>query len=101
MDKTKRYGLGNDLGLLLERRERKNQNNGVSEPLNRVLIEDIYYATKRQPRISFWDLKSKTLLNYLKETQPKFSISKEISNILQEHFKKSHPEIWKEIEKLM
>lgn len=73
----------------------------MPEIINSTLIEDIYYATKSQPRISFWDLKSKILLNYLKETQPKFSISKEISNILQEHFKKNNPEIWEEIEKLM
>jgi hypothetical protein len=97
MKNIKKGGLGSDMGSLLERKENTIKTCANPEEIDIILIEDIYNKIKKQPRISFWDLESKTLLNYLKETQPKFSISKEISNILHEHFQKNHPEIWAKI----
>ncbi len=97
MNDNKKGGLGNDMGSLLERREQKNKRVTSNEEVKSVLLEEIYDNINKQPRISFWDVESKILLNYLKETKPKFSISKEISNILHEHFKNKYPEIWNEI----
>ncbi len=95
-------GLGADMGSMLERREKK-QSKGLestSEKVNVLLIEELHDKVKDQPRISFWDLESKIVLNYLKETKPKFSISKEISKVLQEYLEKEYPEIWAEVKEL-
>ncbi len=106
MKKNQTGGLGNDMGKLLERKE-KQAKKQTSAPASTsttiddsVLIENIYNKVKHQPRISFWDLESKIILNYLRETEPKFSISNKISTILQEHFQKEYPELWSEIKDL-
>ena len=95
-------GLGADMGSMLERREKKQSKESKSAPekVNALLIEELHAKIKDQPRISFWDLESKIALNYLKETKPKFSISKEISTVLQEYLKKEYPEIWAEVREL-
>ena len=57
MKNIKKGGLGNDMGFLLERKEKKNK--VVINDHQRVdgyIIEDIYNDIKEQPRISFWDL---------------------------------------------
>lgn len=100
MKKIKKGGLGNDMGKLLERKEKQEQSQKNPTSIDKVLVENIYNNIQAQPRISFWDVESKIILNYLKETEPKFSISKKISTILQEHFQKEYPEIWAEIENL-
>jgi hypothetical protein len=100
MKKIKKGGLGNDMGKLLERKEKQEQSQTKPTSIDKMLVENIYNNIQAQPRISFWDVESKIILNYLKETEPKFSISKKISTILQEHFQKEYPEIWAEIEKL-
>ncbi|MGB9978234.1 hypothetical protein [Methanobacterium sp.] len=95
-------GLGADMGSMLERREKKQYQKVESTPekVNVLLIEELHAKIKDQPRISFWDLESKIVLNYLKETKPKFSISKEISKVLQEYLEKEYPEIWAEVKEL-
>ena len=95
-------GLGSDMGSMLERREKKQSKEIelVSEKVNVMLIEELHDKIKNQPRISFWDPESKIVLNYLKETKPKFSISKEISKVLQEYLEKEYPEIWAEVKGL-
>ena len=95
-------GLGSDMGSMLERREKKQSQELKSTPekVNVVLVEELYEKIKDQPRISFWDLESKIVLNYLRETKPKFSISKEISTILQEYLEKEYPEIWAEVKEI-
>lgn len=92
-------GLGSDMGSMLERREKKKSKElkVTPEKVNVLLIEELHSKIKNQPRISFWDLESKIVLNYLKETKPKFSISKEISKVLQEYLEKEYPEIWAEV----
>ena len=102
--KNKNGGLGADMGSMLARREKKQQSNESTDATPDVdanLIEEIHNKVKDQPRISFWDLDSKVALNYLKETKPKFSISKEISIALQAHLEKEYPEIWSEVKELM
>lgn len=96
-------GLGADMGSMLERREKKQSKRleSASKKVNVLLIEELHAKIKDQPRISFWDLESKIVLNYLKETKPKFSISKEISTVLQEYLKKEYPEIWNEVKELL
>ena len=95
-------GLGSDMGSMLERREKKKSQKSefASEKINAILLEELHDKIKNQPRISFWDLESKIVLNYLKETKPKFSISKEISKVLQEYLEKEYPEIWREVKQL-
>ena len=95
-------GLGADMGSMLERREKKQSKEleNVPKKVNVLLIEELHAKIKGQPRISFWDLESKIILNYLKETRPKFSISKEISKVLHEYLKKEYPEIWAEVKEL-
>lgn len=95
-------GLGADMGSMLARREKKQSQESKSTPekVNSLLIEELHDKIKGQPRISFWDLESKIVLNYLKETKPKFSISKEISTVLHEYLKKKYPEIWAEVKEL-
>lgn len=112
MKKKQTGGLGNDMGKLLERKEKQAktqsktnetvQNKPVSttKDLDSALIEDLYNTSKGQPRISFWDLESKVILGYLRETEPKFSISRKISTILHEHFEREYPELWAEFENL-
>lgn len=95
-------GLGADMGSMLERREKRQPpelENGPAK-VNPLLVEELHDKIKDQPRISFWDLESKIVLNYLKETKPKFSISKEISTVLQEYLEKEYPEIWAEVKEL-
>lgn len=91
-------GLGSDMGSMLERREKKKSQKSefASEKINAILLEELHDKIKNQPRISFWDPESKIVLNYLKETKPKFSISKEISKVLQEYLEKEYPEIWRD-----
>ncbi len=95
-------GLGSDMGSMLERREKKksHRSESAAEKVNAVLLVELHAKIKNQPRISFWDPESKIILNYLKETKPKFSISKEISKVLQEYLKKEYPEIWAEVKEL-
>ena len=95
-------GLGSDMGSMLERREKKQSKKleSTSPKVNAVLLEELHDKIKNQPRISFWDLESKIVLSYLKETKPKFSISKEISKVLQEYLEKEYPEIWAEVKGL-
>ncbi|OEC86218.1 MULTISPECIES: hypothetical protein [Methanobacterium] len=95
-------GLGSDMGSMLERREKKKSQKSefASEKINAILLEELHDKIKNQPRISFWDPESKIVLNYLKETKPKFSISKEISRVLQEYLEKEYPEIWTEVKQL-
>lgn len=95
-------GLGSDMGSMLERREKKNTKGSIKvhENVDLPLIEELHDKIKGQPRISFWDLESKVVLNYLKETKPKFSISKEISKVLQEYLEKEYPEIWAEVKEI-
>lgn len=94
-------GLGSDMGSMLERREKRSKElKPVSPKVNVTLIEELHDKIKDQPRISFWDPESKIVLNYLKETKPKFSISKEISRVLQEYLEKEYPEIWAEVKEL-
>ena len=95
-------GLGADMGSMLERREKKKSGKleNAPEKVNALLIEERHEKIKSQPRISFWDLESKIILNYLKETKPKFSISKEISMVLHEYLEKEYPEIWAEVKEL-
>ncbi|MEL7669610.1 hypothetical protein [Methanobacterium sp.] len=95
-------GLGSDMGSMLERREKKKSQKSefASEKINAILLEELHDKIKNQPRISFWDPESKIVLNYLKETKPKFSISKEISKVLQEYLEKEYPEIWREVKEL-
>ena len=100
MKKIKTGGLGHDMGKLLERKEKQVTTQTKSNSIDTVLVETIYNKVQAQPRISFWDVESKIILNYLRETEPKFSISKKISTILQEHFQDQYPEIWTEIENL-
>lgn len=97
-----RGGLGSDMGSMLERREKKQSKELKSAPkkVNVLLIEELHTKIKDQPRISFWDPESKIVLNYLKETKPKFSISKEISKVLQDYLEKEYPEIWAEVKEL-
>ena len=91
-------GLGSDMGSMLERREKKKSKELIThEKVNALLIEELHAKIKDQPRISFWDPESKIVLSYLKETKPKFSISKEISKVLQEYLEKEYPEIWAEV----
>ena len=95
-------GLGSDMGSMLERREKQSKElDNVPEKVNVLLIEELHDKIKNQPRISFWDLESKIVLNYLKETKPKFSISKEISTVLRGYLEKEYPEIWAEVKELM
>jgi len=104
MKKNQKGGLGNDMGSLLERKEKQAQKqtttSTVSNNYDSKMVETLYNNARNQPRISFWDLESKIILNYLKETEPKFSISHKISTILQEHFQKEYPELWSEIKGL-
>jgi len=112
MKKKQTGGLGNDMGKLLERKEKqtkaqsqtnetaKTKQASVTKELDSTLIEDLYNSSKSQPRISFWDLESKVILGYLRETEPKFSISRKISTILHEHFEKEYPELCSEFENL-
>lgn len=112
MKKKQTGGLGNDMGKLLERKEKqakaqsktsetvKTKQAPTTKGLDSALIEDLYNNSKDQPRISFWDLESKVILGYLRETEPKFSISRKISTILHEHFEKEYPELWSEFENL-
>lgn len=95
-------GFGADMGSMLERREKKqsSESKSTSDEVNALLIEEIHDNIKGQPRISFWDLDSKITLNYLKETTPKFSISKEISNVLHDYLEKEYPQIWAEVKEL-
>lgn len=100
---NKNGGLGADMGSMLARREKKhsNESNDIAQEVDPDLIEEIHNKVKDQPRISFWDLESKVVLNYLKETKPKFSISKEISIALQAHIEKEYPDIWSEVKEIM
>lgn len=108
MNKKQTGGLGNDMGKLLERKEKQAKKQIATSAASAkstsdddsVLIETIFNKVKDQPRISFWDLESKIILNYLRETEPKFSISNKISTILQDHFEKEYPELWSEIKDL-
>lgn len=106
MKKNLKGGLGNDMGSLLERKEKQakkqttTSKTSTSNNFDSEMVETLYNNARNQPRISFWDLESKIILNYLKETEPKFSISHKISTILQEHFQKEYPELWSEIKGL-
>jgi hypothetical protein len=112
MKKKQTGGLGNDMGKLLERKEKqaktqsqtneaaKTKQASRTKDLDSDLIEVLYNSSKNQPRISFWDLESKVILGYLRETEPKFSISRKISTILHEHFEKEYPELCSEFENL-
>jgi len=100
MKNTKKGGLGNDMGKLLERKEKQAKTPKKQTDVDTELVENIFNKVHSQPRISFWDVESKVILNYLKETEPKFSISKKISTILKEHFQEQYPELWSEIKDL-
>lgn len=112
MKKIQTGGLGNDMGKLLERKEKQAKTQAKTSKtteskqapkknsLDSVLIENLHSTAKNQPRISFWDLESKVILSYLRETEPKFSISGKISTVLHEYFKKEYPELWSEVENL-
>jgi len=97
MKKIKKGGLGNDIGQLLERKEKHVQSQTQPTEIDTALVENIYNEVQNQPRISFWDVESKIILNYLRETEPKFSISKKISTVLHEHLQDQYPELWCEI----
>jgi hypothetical protein len=112
MKKKQSGGLGNDMGKLLERKEKQAKTQSetnetttqkqapIKHVLDPSLIESLFNNAKDQPRISFWDLESKVILGYLRETEPKFSISGKISTILHEYFQKEYPELWSEVEDL-
>ena len=112
MKKMQTGGLGNDMGKLLERKEKKAKTQApvketkptkqvsANQGLDSDLIENLHGTAKNQPRISFWDLESKVILSYLRETEPKFSISRKISTVLHEYFQREYPELWSEVENL-
>lgn len=112
MKKMQTGGLGNDMGKLLERKEKQAKTQGQTKEtesnkqvsavkgLDSDLIETLHSTAKTQPRISFWDLESKVILSYLRETEPKFSISGKISSVLHDYFQKEYPELWSEVENL-
>lgn len=46
---------------------------------------------KKQPRIAFYSPFSSVLLNYLKNTRPRFSISEEVASIMEAELSRRYP----------
>lgn len=67
---------------------------------NLEILEKVAEETSKNPRLSVWSLDGFTVLKYLRETIPKFSISEEAKNILDDGVKNKYPELWKELKKL-
>ncbi|GBC71521.1 hypothetical protein HRbin02_01306 [Candidatus Calditenuaceae archaeon HR02] len=50
-------------------------------------------AARRQPRITFYSPLSSLVLNYLKNVTPRFSISDEVSRIVESELARRYPEL--------
>ncbi len=50
-------------------------------------------TAKRQPRITFYSPTSSVILNYLKNTRPRFSISDEVAGIVESELARKYPEL--------
>jgi hypothetical protein len=50
-------------------------------------------TAKRQPRITFYSPASSVILNYLKNTRPRFSISDEVAGIVESELARKYPEL--------
>lgn len=46
---------------------------------------------RRQPRVAFYSPFSSVLLNYLKNTRPRFSISEEVASIIEAELNRRYP----------
>nr|WP_319372980.1 hypothetical protein [uncultured Methanobacterium sp.] len=100
----KKGGLGSDMGSMFEKHEingAKSEYIEKTEKVNVMRLEELYEKNMKQPRISFWDLASKIVLDYISETTPQFSRSKEISNVLHEYLEREYPELWDEVKQLL
>lgn len=51
-------------------------------------------AARRQPRITFYSPVSALVLNYLKNVTPRFSISDEVSKIVEAELSRRYPELF-------
>ncbi|MEM0445655.1 MAG: hypothetical protein QXO86_02090 [Nitrososphaerota archaeon] len=51
-------------------------------------------AARRQPRITFYSPVSSLVLNYLKNVTPRFSISDEVSKIVEAELSRRYPELF-------
>jgi len=58
-------------------------------------------AAKRQPRITFYSPPAALVLNYLKNTRPRFSISDEVAGIVESELAKRYPELMASIRRLL
>ena len=68
-----------EVGSLLSEKEEK-------------LIDEVIETVEKNPRITLWSAKS--VLRYLRKTEPEFSISSEASDLIDAAIAEKYPEIW-------
>lgn len=55
---------------------------------------------KKQPRVAFYSPYSSVILNYLKNTRPRFSISEEVASIIEAELSRRYPVLAAYVKKL-
>jgi hypothetical protein len=83
-----------------EKGKGKNKKTIVSDSLvDDAIVEGSVQIAMKDARFTAWSVPGKALLNYLSETTPRFSQSKEVAFHLKRGLKAKYPKLWKSIKK--
>jgi hypothetical protein len=91
-------GIGSGVGVQVEAAGRGRRS---SVKIDRKALALSAQAAKRQPRITFYSPSAALVLNYLKNTRPRFSISDEVAGIVESELAKRYPELMASIRRLL
>ena len=80
----------------------KGKNEKNLDPLltiDSTILENSVQVAINNSRFAAWSPPGKAMLEYLAETTPRFSQSKEVATHLEQGLKKKYPEMWEEVQK--
>jgi hypothetical protein len=67
--------------------------------INYTILNKTIQSAKKDSRFAAWSTPGKAVLDYLANTTPKFSLSKNVALHLERGLKKEYPDLWDEVQK--
>jgi hypothetical protein len=72
-------------------REKEKMGDKAASMIDKKAIALSIEQGKKQPRVAFYSPSSSIILNYLKNTRPRFSISEEVASIVEAELNRRYP----------
>jgi len=72
-------------------REKEKMSNKAASMIDKKIMALSIEQGKKQPRVAFYSPFSSILLNYLKNTRPRYSISEEVASIIEGELNRRYP----------